>query len=127
MASSGWLLFSKWKEYHDVSYGSLSMEIKREVNEICKESRDRVSKAPSQMFKCWLVCCQVYYTILITLPDNQKPKSDAEKLASTIGVELGRNLRIQNQIWPSSNESIEYRSKIDEMLRNQIKQRTFLV
>ena len=103
----------------------VGMEIKREVNEILqKKVRDPrvqgVTITDVQMLGD-LSVAKVYYTILSNLAsDNQKAQIGLEKATGTIKRELGRKLKLYKipDLTFVKDESIEYGSKIDEMLRN---------
>ncbi|HFI0724129.1 30S ribosome-binding factor RbfA [Streptococcus suis] len=102
----------------------VGMEIKREVNEILqKKVRDPrvqgVTITDVQMVGD-LSMAKVYYTIMSNLAsDNQKAQTGLEKATGTIKRELGRKLtlyKIPDLVF-EKDQSIEYGSKIDQMLR----------
>ena len=103
----------------------VGMEIKREVNEILqKKVRDPrvqgVTITDVQMLGD-LSMAKVYYTIMSNLAsDNQKTQLGLEKATGTIKRELGRHLKMYKipDLTFVKDESIEYGSKIDQMLRN---------
>lgn len=103
----------------------VGMEVKREVNEILRlRVRDPrvqdVTITDVQMVGD-LSVARVYYTIHSSLAsDNQKAQIGLEKATGTIKRELAKHLKMYKipDLVFVKDESIEYGSKIDQMLRH---------